>query len=385
MKFKDTLIGTITKIINVSLTMGQYLDEWKRVVVRPLIKGPNLDTEYKNYHPISNLSFVSKLIEKAAQTQLMTHFTEHNLLPKHQNAYRKNFSTETAILNICDNIWTSMENTLNTAYNEVTFNEKSAIMKENLCTKYMPFTYKYIALNKKPPITKQNLHIFFFVIGGVECNKLTSIICFDLSAAFDTVNHSILLEVMRNYFGIANMALDWISCYLRNRKFSVHIDSFSSNTKTINFSIPQGSILGPTLFNCYVSTLMEIIPENEENFVSGYADNHAIINTFHPENIDISPKLVSDICIKDWMNRNQLKMNDAKTEFIVFGSKHQVQRNDLKSLNIDNTTVKAKLVIKFLDAFLDESLNMKIHISNRTKNALYNLYLIKKHQEIYYP
>ena len=194
MKFKDTLIGTITKIINVSLTTGQYLDEWKIAVVRPLIKGPNLDIEYKNYCPISNLSFMSKLIEKAAQTQLMTHFTEHNLLPKHQNAYRKNFSTKTAILNICDNIRTSMEN-----------------------------------------------------------NKLTSIICLDLSPAFDTVNHSILLEVMRNYFGITDMVLDWILCYLRNRKFFVHIDSFLSNTKTINFSVPQGSILGPTL-----STAMSI-------------------------------------------------------------------------------------------------------------------------------
>ena len=70
-------------------------------------------------------------------------------------------------------------------------------------------------------------------------------------------------------------------------------------------------------------------------------------------------------------------MTDAKTEFIVFRSKHQVQRNDLKSLNIDNTTVKAKSVIKFLGAYLDESLNIKTHIANRTKNALYNLYLIK--------
>ena len=92
---------------------------------------------------------MAKLIEKAAQIQLMAYFTEHNLLPKHQNAYRKCFSTETAILNICDNIWTNMEN-----------------------------------------------------------SKLTSIICLDLSAAFDTVNHSILLEVMRNFFGIADMVLD---------------------------------------------------------------------------------------------------------------------------------------------------------------------------------
>ena len=132
--------------------------------------------------------------------------------------------------------------------------------------------------------------------------------------------------------------------------------------------MPQGSILGPTLFNCYVSTLMEIIPENEENFMSGYADDHALINTFHPKNTDISPKLVSNIfCIKDWMNRNQIKKNDAKTEFILFGSKHQVQRNDLKSLNIDNKTVKAKLIIKFLGAYLDDSLNMKTHIAKKTK------------------
>ena len=103
MKFKDTLIGTITKIINISLTTGQFLDEWKIAVVRPLIKRLNLDTDYKNYHPISNLSFMSKLNEKAAQTQLMAHFIEQNYLSKHQNAYRKNFSTETARLNICDN------------------------------------------------------------------------------------------------------------------------------------------------------------------------------------------------------------------------------------------------------------------------------------------
>ena len=78
--------------------------------------------------------------------------------------------------------------------------------------------------------------------------------------------------------------------------------------------MPQGSILDPTLFNCYVITLMEIIPENDENFVSGYADDHALINTLHQEDTDISSKLVSNMSyIKDWMNRNQLKMNDAKT------------------------------------------------------------------------
>ena len=113
---------------------------------------------------------------------------------------------------------------------------------------------------------------------------------------------------------------------------------------------------------------MEIIPETEDNFVSGYADDHDLINSFHPENTEISPTLALNItCIKDWMDKNQLKMNVSKTEFIVFWSKHQVQTNILKSLNMDDTIIMAKLVIKFLGAYLDEPLNMKTHIANRTK------------------
>ena len=172
----------------------------------------------------------------------------------------------------------------------------------------------------------------------------------------------------------------------KNRRFSVHIDGFSSNIKTINFSVPQGSILGPTLFNCYVSTLMGVIPETEENFVSGYADDHALINSFHPENTEIFSTLAFNIsCIQEWMEKNQLKMNGSKTEFIVFGSKHHFQTYTLKRLKIDDTVIMVKSVIKFLGTYLDESLNMKSRIANRTKNALFNLHLIKKHQKIYYP
>ena len=129
----------------------------------------------------------------------------------------------------------------------------------------------------------------------MENKKLTSIICLHLSAGFDTVNHSILLEVMEN-FGITNTALKWISSFLKNRKFSVHIDDVSSNIKTINFSVPQGGILGSTIFNCYVSTLMEM----EENVMSGYADDHALINSSHPENAEIFSSLASIIvCIQN--------------------------------------------------------------------------------------
>ena len=67
LRFKETIIDAITMIVNQSLTTGEFLDDWKLAIVRPLIKGPNLDTELKNYRPISNLSFLSKIVEKAAQ------------------------------------------------------------------------------------------------------------------------------------------------------------------------------------------------------------------------------------------------------------------------------------------------------------------------------
>ena len=74
LRFKDTLEDPITMIVNQSLTLGEFLDNWKMAIVRPLIKGQNLDTELKNYRPISNLSYLSKIVEKAAQLQLQEHF-----------------------------------------------------------------------------------------------------------------------------------------------------------------------------------------------------------------------------------------------------------------------------------------------------------------------
>ena len=149
MEFRDVLLGTWTKIINKSLLSGHYLQSWKKAIIRPLIKSSKLQRELKNYRPISNLSFISKSIEKAALLQFSTFFEDQNLLPTYQSAYRKHHSTETAVLNICDEI---LEN--------------------------------------------------------AEHNKLTAMVCLDLSAAFDTVNHSILKSVMEHYFGLKDTAFE---------------------------------------------------------------------------------------------------------------------------------------------------------------------------------
>ena len=104
LKFKDTILDSITTIVNQSLTTGTFLEDWNISSVRLLIKGLNLDTELINYRPISNISFFIQNNEKEAQTQQQNHFDNQSFLPKHQSAYRQNFSKEITLLNMCDNI-----------------------------------------------------------------------------------------------------------------------------------------------------------------------------------------------------------------------------------------------------------------------------------------
>ena len=171
----------------------------------------------------------------------------------------------------------------------------------------------------------------------------------DLSAAFDTVNHKILLDVLKNYFGITEQALAWILSYLSNRKFLVQIGQFTSKIVTINFSVPQGSILGPTMFNCYASTLTEIIPESNDGFLSGYADDHAKVN-LSPDNNNIKEKIENDITkIRNWMKENQLKINDAKTEFIVLGTSYNLGKNAWDNIEIGRTNIHQTFNLNFLE------------------------------------
>ena len=216
--------------------------------------------DLSNYWPISNLTFFSKLIEKVILNQLWNHFKTNKLLPNYQSAYRANHSIETAILNLCDNILQTMEKNIN-----------------------------------------------------------TTIVALDLSAAFDTVNHKILLEVLNKYYGIWGLALQWIKSYLTNRQFHVQIEDKFSEVNTIEFSVPQGSILGPIFLHAMLAHY-----RNSSQITTVYLDMLMItpsLSHFHTLITIFSHNLELDIKhISDWMYRNPLKMNNAKTEFITFGS-----------------------------------------------------------------
>ena len=138
----EACLPAITQIVNMSLSNGEFCENWKVAVVKPLLKKPGLDLISKNYRTISNLPFISKLVEKCLLKQLMEHCENHNLLPDFQSAYWKHYSMETSLIRLTNDILWSMER-----------------------------------------------------------QHITSLAILDLSAAFDTIDHDIPLHILEQKFG----------------------------------------------------------------------------------------------------------------------------------------------------------------------------------------
>ena len=147
--------------------------------------------------------------------------------------------------------------------------------------------------------------------------------------------------------------------------------------KTIDFSVPQGSILGPILFTCYASTLQELFTSH--NSLSGYADDCSFIKSFSPTDHKILPDLELDIKhISHWMHQYHLKMNNAKTEFITFGTRSCLKKQYLSEIRVGNDVVKGSETIRFLGIIFDKELDMKKFIAAKARTAYSNIQKIKK-------
>ena len=212
----DIVLPFLTYVVNLSLQTGHFADAWKEALLSPLLKNSTLDLAFPNFRPISNLPFVSKLVEHSSSDQVLSHMSLNCPLPICQSAYTKNYSTETALLKVTSDILSDMDD-----------------------------------------------------------NKVTLLVMLDLSAASDTIDHRILLETLEKRVGISGTALDWFLSYLSNRFQRVQISNVVSDREKLKYGVPQGSCLGPMLFLIYASTLFNVIEQHLPN-AHGYADDHQI-------------------------------------------------------------------------------------------------------------
>ena len=206
------------------------------------------------------------------------------------------------------------------------------------------------------------LNLSNYVINELDKGNFCIGLFMDLSKAFDTIDHHILLDKLC-YYGVRGVALNWFRSYLIGRKQFVMVDGVSSDFKELRCGVPQGSVLGPLLFLIYVN---DIISSSKLFRFSLFADDtvtvlshknvHTLISLVNPE---IS-KIVS------WFQNNKLHLNYEKTKFILFRSKNRRVPPNLDSICIHNTPLQGVKSISFLGVTIDEFLSWKAHVKNVT-------------------
>ena len=310
----ELFLPHLCNLVNLSLSTCSF-DGLKEAHVVPILKSLQLDSDlFNSYRPVSLLSFVSKLTERVVHTRVNDYLSSNNLHVPSQFGYKRNHSCETFLLKLIDDILVKVDRKL-----------------------------------------------------GVV------VLILDLSAAFDTVDHKVLLNILQHKFHITGSALSWFKAFLSGRTQCVKIgDSFSSFLPVL-FGVPQGSILGPLLFNLYCSSLPDVF--SNAGFDSmGYADDNLGFRVF-PAYSKLST-LFSDVpsclsSISKWTNTHFLKLNESKTNVMVFGNKSFKQSLNLSCcLDSSSTLRPLSHSTKLLGAHIDDALSFDVHVSKTVSSSL---------------
>ena len=319
---KDALVKPITIIINQMLTTGIFPEKLKIAKVIPLYKKDDA-AFFNNYRPISLLPAISKIFEKVIFKQLYQFFSEKKLLYKSQYGFRTEHSTEFAAVEVVDRILTEMDQ-MNTPIN----------------------------------------------------------VFLDLSKAFDTLDHEILLEKLL-YYGIKGVSLKLMESYLTNRKQYVNIDGTCSEMSTLNTGVPQGSILGPLLFIIYINDIAEA--SKIFNFII-YADDTTLSTTLEIVLKDNNTRTTSQVIneelmlVSNWLKLNKLSLNVQKSKYMIFHTPKK--KVDSLHLTIDGTIIERVSDFNFLGLTLDENLNWKSQLNKISNNISKSIGILNKIKRI---
>ena len=315
------IASAMRDVINQSLLEGSVPNSMKDALVTPILKKPGMDATAKSsYRPVSNLSLLSKILEKAVSSQIVAHCDVNALNCSVQSAYKKQHSTETALLKVHNDLLQAVDRS-----------------------------------------------------GGAI------LVLLDLSAAFDTIDHALLLSTLKDRFGIDETALQWFQSYLSDRHQYVVINGARSEPFRLKYGVPQGSVLGPQLFAMYTSPLAAVIQDLGIDLHT-YADDTQLYLRFDPRlpsSIDHLREAITRCTsfIKIWMQRHFLKLNSDKTELIVITPPH-LAAPALNGISICDAWVSAKDAVRDLGVMVDSRLKLSDQVKATCRVAYYQLYLI---------
>lgn len=319
------IVKPLTMIFNLSISTGVVPDNLKIAKVVPIYKKGDAEL-LSNYRPVSVLPCFSKILERLVFNRCMSYIDKQNILNEKQFGFRKNHSTYMAIIELVDKI-----------------------------------------------------------NNAVEKNETTMGIFLDLSKAFDTIDHNILLYKL-DYYGFRGIVHNWFENYLSNRKQFVYYNSSKSDLKNIVCGVPQGSILGPLLFILYIN---DIVNTSEMLEFVLFADDTTILYS-HVDIVSQTHLINKELLeVSNWFRANKLSVNAPKTNCMVLGTPHMTSKyanesntmnNDLQTVKIvlDNTELERVNKTKFLGVLIDENLTWKHHIDGISKTISRNIGIINK-------
>ena len=211
---------------------------------------------------------------------------------------------------------------------------------------------------------------------AMDKQKVSILVLLDLLAAFDTVNHSVLLERLSNRCGIKGEALKWFVSYLENRFQMGKVKDEKSKQVPLSRGVPQGSVLGPLLFLVYTLPLGDIVRNRGMKFPL-YADDTQFYMSFSPTpecatlSIHQIERCVQEI--QSWMLTNRVKLKGDKTELLLIGTRKQCAKLPNLLINIGNTAIKPSERARNLGAVFDANLSLKSHVNSLCSSARYYL------------
>src|SRR5664279_3352739 len=311
----DELAPFLVELFNRSLQHGVVPTAFKAAFITPQLKKPDLDPAgVKSYRPIPNLSMPSKLLEKLVAQQLIDYLTASKLLPDLQSAYKAHHSTETAVLKVLGDI-----------------------------------------------------------LRAIDSGNLAILTLLDLSAAFDTVDHSTLLRRLDASYGLGGAVFNWFASYLGGRTQFVRCGIWRSRLALVMCGVPQGSVLGPILFLLYTADLLRLI-ESHGLHPHLYADDTQIYGFCSP-NATAELQCRLSVCVGDvasWMRVNRLQLNAAKTELIWCSSARRQHQIPDAYIAVGTDTVTPVRSVRNLGIFIDSDVSMLTHVA-RTMSGCFTV------------